>query len=493
MADYYPLLARAIGGLPNKSGDARRVVFERARRALITQLRGAEPPLADSDIVREQHALEDAIRRLEAEYGAPVPAPETEPPGEAPAPTPVSPPAPVETAAPEPESEPASAPEPQPAARQAAPSFGAPVAAPEPSSAHPSTASVDDEDDLYAAALGAPSPRLAADRRDPRGLPADDFVGLRPAQDDGHADPFRAGGDGDGHPASLDEQPDAKPGRGRLIAGVIVVLLLIAGAAVGYTQREAILALMGRTSSTQATSIPATAPTGAPAPELTKSTDRIVQAPSDGTRAASTGTSQPAASQGQGVGVAQRAVLFEESPGGGDQGLQQYVGNVVWETETFSPGQGMASDIGIRGTITIPDRNIKAVLRVRRNQDASIPASHIIEVQFDLPPDFDLGPVANVPGIRSKAVESASGAPLTGISVKVAPGYFLIGLSSLPQERQRNLGMLITRNWLDIPTVFENGRRAILVLEKGVPGDQAFRQAFSAWGLPLPPQTEPAN
>lgn len=461
------------------------MVFERARRALLTQLRSAEPPLAESDIAREQHALEDAIRRLEAELGAANPEPA------APSETPSAPPAPRTEPVPAPPArqDPPAAPESAPARAPSAP----PPVAPSPSVSPPSVSSSDDEDDLYAAALGAPSPHLGADRRDARGLPGEDLAALRPGPDDDRQDPFGASVDGEGAPASVAAPPAGRPARGRLIAVAIVGLLLIAGAAVGYTQRETILALMGRASAPQTTSVPGTAPTGAPAPELTKSTDRIAQAPTDGTRASSTETTSPAASQGQGVGVAQRAVLFEESPGGGDQGLQQYVGNVVWETETFAPGEGMESDIGIRATITIPDRNIKAVLRVRRNQDPSIPASHIIEVQFDLPPDFDLGPVANVPGIRAKAVESASGAPLTGISVKVAPGYFLIGLSSLAAERQRNLGMLITRNWLDIPTVFENGRRAILVLEKGVPGDQAFRQAFSAWGLPLPPQTEPAN
>ncbi|MPT23219.1 MAG: DUF3530 family protein [Starkeya sp.] len=187
----------------------------------------------------------------------------------------------------------------------------------------------------------------------------------------------------------------------------------------------------------------------------------------------------------------QRAVLFEESPGGGEQGLQQYVGTVEWSTEQASAGAGQPADLGVRAEISIPARNFSATLTFRRNQDPSIPASHIVEVQFKLPPGFDLGNISSVPGVRAKASEGAQGAPLVGLAVRVAPNYFLIGLSSLPTDVQRNLGFIISRNWLDLPLVFENGRRAILVLDKGGAGQAAFRQAYTAWGLA--PATPPAQ
>ena len=47
MADYYPLIARAIAGLdPSAPGEARRALYERARAALIAQLRSVQPPLS---------------------------------------------------------------------------------------------------------------------------------------------------------------------------------------------------------------------------------------------------------------------------------------------------------------------------------------------------------------------------------------------------------------------------------------------------------------
>ncbi|MDR3464688.1 MAG: hypothetical protein P4M07_01960, partial [Xanthobacteraceae bacterium] len=68
MADYYPLIARAVAGLdPGAPGEARRALYERARTALIAQLRSVDPPLTETEITRERLALEDAVRKVEAE------------------------------------------------------------------------------------------------------------------------------------------------------------------------------------------------------------------------------------------------------------------------------------------------------------------------------------------------------------------------------------------------------------------------------------------
>ena len=39
------------------------MLYERARTALVAQLRGVEPPLDEGEITRERLALEEAIRR----------------------------------------------------------------------------------------------------------------------------------------------------------------------------------------------------------------------------------------------------------------------------------------------------------------------------------------------------------------------------------------------------------------------------------------------
>ncbi|MBL4875008.1 MAG: hypothetical protein JKY10_00710 [Cohaesibacteraceae bacterium] len=70
MADYYSVLIRAIGGLPNNTGDARRNVYERARSALVKQLEAITPPLGSSEITRQRLQLEEQIRRAEKEATA---------------------------------------------------------------------------------------------------------------------------------------------------------------------------------------------------------------------------------------------------------------------------------------------------------------------------------------------------------------------------------------------------------------------------------------
>ena len=67
MTDYYPLIARAVAGLPKSTGESRRALYERARSALLAQLRNLDPPLPETEITRERLLLEEAIRKVEAD------------------------------------------------------------------------------------------------------------------------------------------------------------------------------------------------------------------------------------------------------------------------------------------------------------------------------------------------------------------------------------------------------------------------------------------
>ena len=66
MNDYYPLIARAVERPDRSTGEARRAVYERARKA-VAQLRSNQPELLDADITKERLALEVAILKVEAE------------------------------------------------------------------------------------------------------------------------------------------------------------------------------------------------------------------------------------------------------------------------------------------------------------------------------------------------------------------------------------------------------------------------------------------
>jgi hypothetical protein len=176
----------------------------------------------------------------------------------------------------------------------------------------------------------------------------------------------------------------------------------------------------------------------------------------------------------------QRAVLYEEDTAN-PQG-NAYNGFAVWRTETVSPGGGRPDEVAVRADIDIPDRQMAVVWSLRRNTDRKLPASHTIEIRFSLPRSSPGDGIANVPGILLKTFPEAKGIPLSGLSVKVSDGYFLIGLSGVDADRQRNLRLLNDQNWLDVPIVFNSGKRAILAVEKGPSGARVFASAFAAWG-----------
>jgi Caspase domain len=176
----------------------------------------------------------------------------------------------------------------------------------------------------------------------------------------------------------------------------------------------------------------------------------------------------------------QRVVLYDEDPS--EPKGKQYVGSVIWRTEPIKTSGTQKGDLAVRADIDIPDRKFKMTMSFRRNTDSSLPASHTAELTFILPPDFNGGGIANVPGILMKSNEQARGAPLAGLAVKVTDGFFLVGFSNVDADRTRNIQNLKERAWFDVPIVYSNQRRAIIAIEKGASGERAFNDAFAAWG-----------
>jgi hypothetical protein len=537
MADYHPLITRAVEGLGNNTADARRTLYERARAALVAQLRGIDPPLSEAEITRERLALEDAIRKVEAESvrkaraeprppvapraidtgsrqstaGAAAAAPaamarrdrQGGPPGE---------PAPPHADAKFPDL-------PRRELPQAGGGMTASSEAPRPASARSkllgARTSERPPQDLklfrkpMAAAddFDAAPPQTATPSREPH----NDYRGTQPhAFSDGHETSWDHRGSERGgyedapdlledgsapmhEPAyDLDDEHPIEPGRPpvrrplepvdhyreprpprsyRGLAQLVTALVILLGVCtVVYWQWSNINGLYQFLSHMRSRqSQTAQQPAGEP-----KFPGRV---PQDQSRA------QPpsAAPKSQsGPAVAQRVVLYEEDPGN-PQG-KQYIGTATWRTETVSPGSGLAPELQIRADISIPDRNMSVTWSLRRNTDQALPASHTIEIMFNLPPDFAGGGVANVPGVLMKESEQARGVPLAGLAVKVTNGFFLIGLSAVDADVQRNMQLLKDRPWFDIPVVYNNGGRAILAMEKGPSGDRAFADAFAAWG-----------
>ncbi|MDP2295184.1 MAG: hypothetical protein Q8M24_06930 [Pseudolabrys sp.] len=501
MADYYPLIARAVAGLDKNTGENRRALYERARSALVNQLRGVDPPLDESDITRERLALEEAIRKLELEAAKRARAEPAEPDdgqpslrdqglrdfrdtvaeaqnlGDASAEASRS----ARAAYEETQGEP-----PPPAAEDERPlgDDHDPAAPQDHDHAHEHLADTvrADDGEHYFEPPASEQPELAdAANTDAAHLP-EMAEQPHPAHDDLPPPPRAA--TYRGQPAQPDDD-DAytRPVRnyGRMVKIALVLLLLGAVGAAGYWQRSAVMNVASSTFAALrgllATTTPATTPATAPKPATTaepagrpKIADRI----GNDTAPTSPATAPAAA-------VAQKVVLYDEDPN--DPKGRRYVGSAVWRTETVSPGPGLAPELAIRADVDIPERRMRMTWSLRRNTDKALPASHTIEIMFTLPADFADGGVGNVPGVLMKQNEQARGVPLAGLAVKVTNGYFLIGLSAVEIDKERNISLLKERDWFDIPLVYTNGnKRAILAVEKGTPGGRAFEEAFRAWG-----------
>jgi hypothetical protein len=192
--------------------------------------------------------------------------------------------------------------------------------------------------------------------------------------------------------------------------------------------------------------------------------------------AAAPGAAAPGA---QNVAVAQKAIFYEERTTV-DQGSAD-TGSIVWSLVQESPGGDLPPEPAIRAEATIPDKNLQLRMTIRRNGDPTLPASHIVEMIFLTPDGFEGGGIDNVLRVSFKDSEQAAGNPLIGIPAKIADGFFLIALNDAKPEMDANLALLRRQSWIDVPMVYKSGRRALITMEKGIPGDKVFDEALKAW------------
>ena len=520
MAEYYAVLSKAVAGLDVNSPESRRAVYDKARNALIGQLKAIDPPLPTAEISRQRLELEEAIRRVERETSA-VPAG---------APVRVARPAPVEAAVaapPPPQAAPSSLRRsPQDVFRRAIQDAERDTVEPQleraPAVAKADTSWANERIDRVPPARPAqsylPSQGYVEERAPP------DEPRLAPDYDHEWDQP-EPGVPLAGHDADGDEPPvkgrrgrratrndhdmverAPRPSRLPMLILLVLILAMLGGlAALGWSQRDFISDLAsGFGAGTGAGSTPPTVQDSAAAvqPEDDgaggKDTGRLPEGGqtqgSDEVRVVSPGGAQAddpigqqvtdatavdaATAQDAGSPVAQRAILYEEplDAAAAAAGVVAINAAVTWAY--------IADGINgpeIVGNVDVPERALKLRIAIRRNTDETLPASHIVEVVVDAPADFPGGGVRDVPRVVFKPSEDARGQPLIGASARVADGFFWIALSGIEQDVDLNVNLLRDRIWIDVPLVYENGQRAILTLEKGAPGAQVFERALTAW------------
>jgi hypothetical protein len=506
MAEYYAVLKKAVGGLESGSAEARRAVYDKARNALIGQLKAIDPPLAASEISRQRLELEEAIRRVERETAAEAQAPRYERPAEREPPPPMAPePPPPSSSGPPPQS--ANQRSPQDIFRRAiqdaetrgggsSPVERAPARAGGPQGGYSRPE--------YRTEPRQPDARLAPDydndwqsRGAPSSMPPDPYVDRQE----------RSRPSGGGRKRDYLEEDDAelidrtaRPSRLPTILLFVLILGMIGGlAALGWSQRAVIADLLGGIGDGSTTG-EATPPQTPAAPQAgdtaSKSGDRLSgepggdpsvrvvepregtppQAGSDAIADAIEGTPEAGSSDAL---VAQRAVLYEEPLDAATAvaGVTAIEAVVTWRFV-----ESGANGPEIEANLEVPERGMKIRLSIRRNNDSTLPASHLVEAVVDTPADFPGKGVRSIPRLVFKLSEDERGLPLIGAAAKVADGFFWIALSSAQADIQQNLQLMRERLWIDLPIVYQSNQRAILTFEKGTPGDRVFQRAFAAWG-----------
>jgi hypothetical protein len=233
--------------------------------------------------------------------------------------------------------------------------------------------------------------------------------------------------------------------------------------------------------------------TGAPAEGRSVSAQTVASTvePTDAPPAASgTATTQTPGTAANTAPVAggEKLFLYEERIG---QATPVAVpGSISW-TAVRENGADGRPDPQIQGRINVPERGISALLTIKRNTDNSLPASHIIEVVFSVPADFEGGAIENLQRIAMKRTEQDRGDPLVAVTAKVTDDTYLVALNDFEDVVKRNMELLSTRGWIDIPVTYRNGRRALITLDKGTTGGNVFEQVLREWAALTP--AAPAN
>ncbi len=194
------------------------------------------------------------------------------------------------------------------------------------------------------------------------------------------------------------------------------------------------------------------------------------------TPATTPATSQPdAASTQQAAPV--KMFLYEERLGQASPTALE--GTVTWSVK--NDDQDGHKGKMIQGDISVPGRKMSAIFALRKNNDPTLPASHIIELTFSLPKEFEGRGIESVLRISMKDKEQEQGDALVAVPAKITDYFHMVALNAFADAVKNNLNLLKTRDWIDIPVTYSNGRRALLTLQKGPEGQKVFDEVISSW------------
>jgi hypothetical protein len=176
--------------------------------------------------------------------------------------------------------------------------------------------------------------------------------------------------------------------------------------------------------------------------------------------------------------IAQSALLYEHPddparPGGS---VNKIDGSVGWRFVGDGPNGSE-----LLATFDIPATGAKFRMTMRKNADAALASSYIVEIVTSTPRDFPDKAVTEIGKLIVKLTQEAEGAELIGDVARISEGVFWMGLSADPTDADVNLRLLALGNFFDLPLTYKSGEHATLTFEKGRTGVAAFEQAITAF------------
>jgi hypothetical protein len=156
------------------------------------------------------------------------------------------------------------------------------------------------------------------------------------------------------------------------------------------------------------------------------------------------------------------------------------LGNAYWSV--IPPiNATQPSTLAVRVEVDIPDQKMHATVTIRKNADASLPATHTIDLRVTFADGAEIKGIKDMGLPQLRKDDAPSGDPLSGVRVKINDSYYLVGLTRSDTDAAHNLDLLSTDSWLDFPLLLNDDRIAKLTFEKGATGDQVIAQALNAW------------
>jgi hypothetical protein len=189
----------------------------------------------------------------------------------------------------------------------------------------------------------------------------------------------------------------------------------------------------------------------------------------------------PAAWLAQGGGATEpiEAVTYYDQAVSGAP-WRELAGSARWRVRTEDASIAARSPV-LDLDLRVPERGLSMTMSIRHEAGEDAAMTDLFEFVFSNRQGAPFESISSVTGITMKPADGTSSRALAGLSIKAAPGVFLFGLSAEKDDARRNAEALKTLSRFNISISFADGSTAVISVDKGASGADAFAVALAAW------------